>query len=158
MTRFGRLLRKSTAILVIVLFVSVGVAAARTSGPATPSVSSERAAARCLTVPPGLVKVLRASLSFSAGGQLFYARAVKSPQAAQLYFLSAQIRSAELRARRPIATWAVDKLVAEATASPLNATARAYSDLATPDQAAFKVSMRSLGALASQKCVSRLIR
>jgi hypothetical protein len=113
---------------------------------------------RCLKVPAALTNVLRSSLAFSAGGQLFYTRAVKSPKTPALYFVSAQIRSTQLGRKRPIATWAVDKLAAAAVASPLNATARAYSDLATPDAGAINVTMRSTGALASQKCVTKLIR
>jgi hypothetical protein len=113
---------------------------------------------RCLKVPAALTNVLRSSLAFSAGGQLFYTRAVKSPKTPALYFVSAQIRSTQLGRKRPVATWAVDKLSAAAVASPLNATARAYSDLATPDAGAITVTMKSAGALASQKCVIRLIR
>ena len=115
------------------------------------------AATACLRVPAPLVRVLKASLSFSAGGQLFYARAVKG-KPANLYFLSAQIRSVQLGAKRPLGTWVVDKLAATATASPLNGAARAYSDLATPDAGAVTVTMRTPGALASQKCVQKLIR
>lgn len=138
------------AVLVMGCLVSIASAQGPTS-------SRGATATRCLTVPTPLVRLLRASLAFSAGGQLFYARAVKS-SAPHLYFVSAQIRSAQLGARRPLGTWAVDMLSATATASPVNAAARAYSDLATPDSGAVKVSMRSPGALASQKCVTRLIR
>ena len=77
---------------------------------------------------------------------------------ARLYFVSAQIRSTQLGKKRPLGTWAIDKLDATAIASPLNATAKAYSDLAAPDPGAAKVTMASPGATASQKCVSKLIR
>ena len=124
---------------------------------AAPSARSARPAT-CLRVPAALVSVLRASLSFSAGGNLLYARAVKSPKVASVYFLSAQIRSEQLGAKRPLGTWVVDKLQASATASPLNAAARAYSDLATPDAGTVRITMASPGALASQTCVRKLIR
>jgi hypothetical protein len=113
---------------------------------------------KCLVVPAPLTKVLRSSLAFSSGGQLFYARAVKSPAVARVYFVSAQIRSSQLGSKRPIGTWAVDKLDATATASPINATARSYSDLATPDNGALKLTMATPGAKASQACVTKLIR
>jgi hypothetical protein len=113
---------------------------------------------KCLVVPAPLTKVLRSSLAFSSGGQLFYARAVKSPTVARVYFVSAQIRSSQLGSKRPIGTWAVDKLDSTATASPINATARAYSDLATPDSGALKLTMRTPGATTSQACVTKQIR
>ena len=112
----------------------------------------------CLVVPAPVTKLLRSSLAFSAGGQLFYARAVKAPTVAHVYFVSAQIRSSQLGTKRPLATWAVDKLTATATASPINAAARAYSDLATPDAGTVKLTMRTPGATASQACVTKLIR
>jgi hypothetical protein len=77
---------------------------------------------------------------------------------ARVYFVSAQIRSSQLGNKRPIGTWAVDKLDATATASPINATARSYSDLATPDSGALKLTMATPGAKASQACVTKLIR
>ena len=138
------------ALLVALLATTLAVSAA--SAGARPA-----AATRCLKVPAPLTTLLRSSLAFSAGGQLFYARAVKSPKVAHLYFLSAQIRSTQLGKKRPVGTWAVDKLDATATASPLNATAKAYSDLAAPDPGTVKVTMASSGALASQKCVAKLI-
>jgi hypothetical protein len=113
---------------------------------------------KCLVVPAPLTKLLRSSLAFSAGGQLFYARAVKSPAVARVYFVSAQIRSSQLGSKRPIGTWAVDKLDPTATASAINAAARAYSDLATPDSGAIKLTMRTPGATASQACVTKQIR
>jgi len=122
--------------------------------------ASSRAAVttKCLVVPAPLTKLLRSSLAFSAGGQLFYARAVKAPGLAHVYFVSAQIRSSQLGSKRPLGTWAVDKLAAAAVASPINAAARAYSDLAAPDAGTVKLTMRTPGATASQACVTKLIR
>jgi hypothetical protein len=114
--------------------------------------------AKCLVVPAPLTKLLRSSLAFSSGGQLFYTRAVKSSAVAHVYFVSAQIRSTQLGSKRPIGTWAVDKLDPTATVSPINATARSYSDLATPDSGALKLTMRTPGATASQACVTKQIR
>jgi hypothetical protein len=130
----------------------VGAASARSTSSATV------VKMKCLVVPASLTKVLRSSLAFSSGGQLFYTRAVKSPAVARVYFVSAQIRSSQLGDRRPIGTWAVDKLAATATVSPINATARSYSDLATPDSGALKLTMATPGAKASQACVTKLIR
>jgi hypothetical protein len=113
---------------------------------------------KCLVVPAPLTRLLRSSLAFSSGGQLFYTRAVKSPSVARVYFVSAQIRSSQLGTKRPIGTWAVDKLDATAVASPINGAARAYSDLATPDGGTVKLTMRTSGATASQACVTRQIR
>jgi hypothetical protein len=113
---------------------------------------------KCLLVPAPVTKLLRSSLAFSAGGQLAYARAVKGPAEAHVYFVSAQIRSSQLGSKRPLGTWAVDKLVGTPVASPMNAAARAYSDLATPDPGTVKLTMRTPGATASQACVTKLIR
>jgi hypothetical protein len=140
--------------LVLTLSVSVAALGAASSGAATAS----GGALRCLVAPAPLMQILRASLSFSDGGRLAAPRAVKSPSLQGVYFLSAQIRAAQLGQRRPIATWVVDRLDAKATASPLNAAAKAYSDLATPDSGTVRLTMRSPGALASQKCVLKLIR
>jgi hypothetical protein len=143
-------MKRLPLIQAVIVLVLLAAWPARVAAPAvTPT---------CLRVPVPLVTVLRASLSFSAGGQLFYVRAVKSPKLHNVYFLSAQIRSPELGRKRPLGTWVVDKLQATASASPLNSSARAYSDLATPDAGTTKVTMASAGALASQKCVTRLIR
>lgn len=140
------------ACLVVALAAAASVASAGSAGARSTAVT------RCLKVPAPLTNLLRSSLAFSAGGQLFYARAVKAPKVARLYFLSAQLRSTQLGKKRPIGTWAVDKLDATAIAAPLNATAKAYSDLAAPDPGTVKVTMASPGALASQKCVAKLIR
>ena len=142
-------------LLIPCLIVALGAASSLSAGSAG---ARSAAVTRCLKVPAPLTTLLRSSLAFSAGGQLFYARAVKSPKVANLYFLSAQIRSSQLGRKRPLGTWAVDKLSASATAAPLNATAKAYSDLAAPDPGTVKVTMASPGALASQKCVAKLIR
>jgi hypothetical protein len=144
--------RSLIAGLALLVATTASVAATGSAGARSTAVT------RCLKVPAPLTNLLRSSLAFSAGGQLFYVRAVKSPKVARLYFLSAQLRSAQLGKKRPIGTWAVDKLDATATAAPLNATAKAYSDLAAPDPGTVKVTMASAGALASQKCVAKLIR
>lgn len=136
--------------------VAVFAVTAVVSAPAEPLATPAKV--RCLLVPAPLTRILRSSLAFSAGGQLVYSRAVKSPKVANLYFISAQIRSTDLGKKRPLGTWAVDKLDATATASPLNSAARAYSDLAAPDPGATKVTMASAGATASQKCVTKLIK
>lgn len=130
-------------------------ASAAAIGQASPTAAGKTT---CLVVPAPVTKLLRSSLALSAGGQLFYARAVKAPAVAHVYFVSAQIRSSQLGTKRPLATWAVDKLAATATASPINAAARAYSDLATPDAGTVKLTMRTPGATASQVCVTKLIR
>src|SRR5919204_2536552 len=145
------------------LFVAAIAVAASASawpvGTAAPQVSVARVggATSCLKVPAPLVTILRASLSFSAGGRLFYARAVKSTTMANVYFVSAQIRSAQLGQKRPLGTWVLDKLQATASASPLNAAARAYSDLAAPDPGTVRITMATPGARASQRCVTKLI-
>lgn len=141
-----------------VLLVATALAVVGAASTRGTTSSATAATTKCLVVPAPLTKVLRSSLAFSSGGQLFYARAVKSPAVARVYFVSAQIRSSQLGNKRPIGTWAVDKLAATATASPINATARSYSDLATPDSGALKLTMATPGAKASQACVTKLIR
>lgn len=130
--------------------------AAAGMGHGAPTVSGVKT--KCLVVPAPVTKLLRSSLAFSAGGQLFYTRAVKAPAVAHVYFISAQIRSSQLGSKRPLGTWAVDKLAETAVASPINAAARAYSDLAAPDAGTVKLTMRTPGATASQACVTKLIR
>jgi hypothetical protein len=135
---------------------AAGIAALPVAG-AAPASAGTTVSPKCLKVPAPLVSLLRASLSFSAGGNLLYTRAVKSPKLPNVYFVSAQIRAQQLGAKRPLGTWVVDKLQSTASASPLNAAARAYSDLATPDAGTVRLTMASPGALASQTCVKKLM-
>jgi hypothetical protein len=156
--KLGLVNRRSTTLLLRLIglaSVLCVIGAAAGIGLAEPSVVAKT---KCLVVPAPLTKLLRSSLAFSAGGQLFYTRAAKSPALTHVYFISAQIRSSQLGSKRPLGTWAVDKLAANATASPINAAARAYSDLATPDAGTIKLTMRTPGATASQACVAKLVR
>ena len=76
--------------------------------PETPPTTTEATGStRCENVPPRLVKIIEDGLSVSVAGTLKDARAVKSEDFKQVYFISAEISTVEGReGAGEIATWA----------------------------------------------------
>jgi hypothetical protein len=107
---------------------------------------------RCLAVPPSLVRVLHAGLSIPSGATLRFPRAVVSRDRKSLVLVSVALKAPQLP-RTVVATWAVDKLAADASIVAVDAKARAYSDWARPDAGASNISMKTDGAQASRRCV-----
>lgn len=120
--------------------------------PGSQAKQNARTPSRCLAVPPSLVRVLHAGLSIPSGATLQYPRAVVSRDRKSLVLVSVALKAPQLP-RPVVATWAVDKLAADASIVAVDAKARAYSDWARPDSGASNISMKTDGAQASRRCV-----
>jgi hypothetical protein len=75
--------------------------------PETPPTTTEATeSTRCENVPPRLVKTIEDGLNVSVAGTLKDARAVKSEDFKQVYFISAEIDGEGMEGAGEIATWA----------------------------------------------------
>ena len=128
-----------------------------TQAPETQATESD---SRCLPVPKALVRGIEEGLTVEGGGTLRNAKAVKSEDFKNVYYVSADIQGPGLEGDDDIGTWATNSLkVGEGLIIGADEVAREFSDwgaAASPDSPAGQViGLQNDGAEESRDCVNQ---
>lgn len=108
----------------------------------------------CLSVPADIVADVESGLTVDGGGELAFARAVRSGAHEKAWFVSADLVGDGLEGGNDVATWIVTGLYSGGgMVLSVDAMAQEFSVYPDAERTAASATMADPGARASQRCV-----
>ncbi len=118
------------------------------------AVAAETASSRCVPVAPAVVRAISQGLTISGGGGIRGAKAVKSRDFSNVYFVSARLIGPGLDGS-DTATWATNRIKSIGLIFSVDGFAKEFSDWGDGGQTDAHLSMNNDGAAESRRCARR---